>query len=593
MSVAGLQGNDVKQPMMAKFLGWVFDQVMSGPLARFAEANNRPFATQEAGLKKILRSNANTRFGRAHKFAQMADLSSNNLWRTFRSQVPIRSYTDFLSDIEQMKNGGENILIPDKPNMFSLTSGTTSSPKFCPVNRTFIKEHHRQHLIWMYHVFSHHPLVNQGKYLVMASPAEMGRTPGGIPYGAMSGKQLDVQSIPVRRRMAVPARVQHLSDPEERWFNTLLFALAEKNIRVVTSVNPSTLVAMAERLSKNAEALIERIAKGHPEAGKNDTSSAMKALAAAFRPNPGRARELREILKTDGSLSPAAVWPDIQVLLTWQGGASSFYLPHVAALWGNTAQRCLGLRASEGTFSIPLRDHDASGVLAVGGHIMEFVPEEEGEPGPQTQTLLAGQLEEGRLYRLIVTTSGGFYRYDMGDLVRVTGFLKRTPEVAFERRAGSVLSATGEKLTEDQVVAAMEVAAAEGPLLNGFTLTWEMVDGGVVRYVLALEPVGGEKVRHHRNRQRDRVRQLLSVFDHELISRNCEYESKRGDGRLGAPRAVLLGEGSYEKLRSRLAGEGKPENQIKQPVMVTPPGEGRMPVKGCPVFDHMEIVEEL
>lgn len=583
----------MKQPMMAKFLGWVFDQVMTGPLNRFEEATSRPFATQEAGLKKILRANAGTEFGREHKFASMSDSASNNLWRAFRSQVPIRSYNDFLPQIERMKKGEENILIPGKPSMFSLTSGTTSSPKFCPINRSFIKEHHRQHLIWMYHVFMHHPLVNQGKYLVMASPAEMGLTEGGIPYGAMSGKQLDVQSVPVRRRQAVPSRVQHLPDAEDRWFNTLLFALAEKHIRVVTSVNPSTLVAMAERLSRNAEALIEYIGKGHPAAGKSDAPPVMKMLASRFRPNPARARELREILQCDGGLSPATVWPEIEMLLTWQGGSSSFYLPHVAALWGNTAQRCLGLRASEGTFSIPLRDHSPSGVLAVGGHVMEFVPEGERDSDPWAETLLPGQLEKGKLYRLIATTSGGFYRYDMGDLVRVTGFMKRTPVVAFERRAGSVLSATGEKLTEDQVVAAIGVAAAEGPLLNGFTLTWEMNGEGGVRYVLALEPVGGKGARHHRNRQRDRIRQLLSVFDHELISRNCEYKSKRDDGRLGEPRAVILAEGSYERYREKLAKEGKPENQIKQPVMVAPPGAGRMPVKGCPVFDCMEIVEEL
>ena len=577
---------------MTKLLGWVFDQVMHRPLARFEEANSRPFATQEASLRSVLRANAQTEFGREHKFSSMADLPGTELWKAYRRDVPLRSYTDYLPSIERMKNGGENVLVPGKPEMFSLTSGTTSEPKFCPVNRAFIKEHHRQHLLWMYHVYTDHPAVNQGKYLVVASPAEMGRTLGNIPYGAMSGKQLEVQSIPVRRRMAAPALVQHLPDPEDRWFNLLLFALAEENLRVVTAVNPSTLVSLADRLARDAERLVDHVGKGHPARGDASASPAAKSLAAAFKPNPERAKRLGEVLKADGRLTPAAAWPDLAMLLTWQGGASSFYLPHVSTLWGKTPQRCLGLRASEGTFSIPLRDNDPSGVLAVGGHVMEFIPADKGDPDAKTPTLLPGQLEEGGLYRLIVTTSGGFYRYDMGDLVRVTGFLNRTPEVAFERRAGSVLSATGEKLVEDQVIGAMEVAAAGGPLLNGFTLTWEMEEG-VARYVLAMECAGGDEMLSGRRKMlQDRVRQLLAVFDYELMTRNVEYQSKREDGRIAPPRAVILKGGSYERFRSALAAQGKPENQIKQPVMVTPPGPGRMPVRGCRVFDYLEIAAE-
>ncbi len=584
----------MKSTVMTRVLGWVFDKAMRGPNAKFAEAVARPYATQEAALRRILRGNAATEFGRKYSFAKIATLPTSDIWKIYRKTVPIRSYQDFADDIERMKNGEENILVPGRPEMFSLTSGTTSQPKFCPVNHPFIKEHHAQHLLWMYRVYRDHPAVNQGKYLVVASPAEIGRTAGGIPYGAMSGKQLDSQSIPIRRRMAVPAAVQHLKNADERWFDLILFALAEKNLRVVTSVNPSTLVALAGRLSRDAERFLECLEKGHPAQNDPAAPAERKALAAAFQANPARARELREILKADGDLRPKAVWPNLEVLLTWQGGASGFYLPHVATLWGNTAMRCLGLRASEGTFSLPMQDRSASGVLAVGGHVMEFIPAEAGEPTAATATLLPGQLEEGKLYRLVITTSGGFYRYDLGDLLRVTGFNRRTPEVAFERRAGALLSATGEKLTEDQVVAAMELAAANGPLLNGFTVTYEVI-GEVAGYVVALEVTGGvELLRHRQNILRERVRQLLAVFDDDLMRRNCEYQAKREDGRLAPPRAVLLADGSYEAWRSRMAGEGKPESQVKLPVMLAPPGGGKFPVRGdgSGFFDTVTVTKE-
>lgn len=563
----------MKEPVMTKILGWVFDQVMTRPIRRFEEANNRPFASQEQSLRRILRANATTEFGRAAAFPDIAARSSGTeMWKAFRKTVPVRSYADFLPQIERMKYGEADVLVPGRPCMFSLTSGTTSEPKFCPVTREFIREHHRQHLLWMYRVYRDHPGVNQGKYLVVASPAEIGRTAGGIPYGAMSGKQLDSQSVPVRRRMAVPAPVQRLPSAEDRWFRTLLFALAEENLRLVVSVNPSTLVSLADRLDRDAEALIGAVrTAGHP----------------------ARAKRLSEIYNADGCLTPSAVWPHLQLLLTWQGGSSAFYLPHVETLWGNIPRRCLGLRASEGTFSIPLRDRDPSGVLAVGGHVMEFVPADAGDPAGFPDTLLPGQLEEGGLYRLIVTTSGGFYRYDMGDLVKVTGFRGRTPEVAFRRRAGAVLSATGEKVTEDQALGAMTAASAAGPLLTGFTVTWEL-ENGVARYVIAMECAGCDEIHSSRYKLlKERIRQLVAVFDDELMHRNCEYQAKRDDGRLAYPRAVMLAQGSYERLRAARAAEGRPENQIKQPLLVTPPAPGRMPVAGCPVFDNMEIAAEL
>ncbi len=568
--------------LTARILGWFFDQVMRRPLARFAEANARPFAAQEEALRRILRENAATEEGARLAFARLAARTGNDLWSAFRKEVPLRAYEEFLPAIERMKAGEENILVPGRPEMFSLTSGTTSAPKFCPVTAAFIKEHHRQHLLWMYHVYKHRPAVNGGKYLVIASPAEMGRTEGGIPYGAMSGKQLAVQSIPVRRRQAAPVGAQSLPDAEERWFATLLFALGEERLRVVTAVNPSTLVALANRMERDADRLLEHVERGWAAAG------------VRFAANPGRARALRDIRRANGALTPAAVWPELEILLTWQGGASSFYLPHVKALWGDTAMRCLGLRASEGTFSIPLRDNDPSGVLAVGGHVLEFLPGGTEKVRPDARTLLPGELEKGGLYRLVVTTSGGLFRYDMGDLVRVTGFLGRTPEVAFERRAGAVLSATGEKVTEDQVVSAMAAAAASGPLLNGFTVTYEMTGAGAVGYVLAVECAGGSDLSGGTGKRlRGLLGQVLSAFDEALRNNNVEYGAKREDGRLLPPRMVLLPGGSYEGYRARLAAGGRPESQVKQPVLVFPPAPGRAPVPGCPFFDRVSIAAEI
>ncbi|MDR3077962.1 MAG: GH3 auxin-responsive promoter family protein, partial [Planctomycetota bacterium] len=74
---------------------------------------------------------------------------------------------------------------------------------------------------------------------------------------------------------------------------------------------------------------------------------------------------------------------------------------------------------------------------------------------------------------------------------------------------------------------------------------------------------------------------------------NCEYDAKRGDGRLAPPRCLLLADRSYENWRARLVRDGRPDGQLKLPVLATPPGPGKAPLRGCPVFDNLPLAAEL
>lgn len=575
---------------MTSILGWFFDRVMASRWRRFREDRDSPAAAQERRLRTILALNAGTAFGREHDFVRIARLPAPELRGAYRKAVPIRSYGEFTPFIERMKKGEADVLIPGLAEMFSLTSGTASEPKFCPVNRAFILELHSQHLLWMYNAYRQRPAVNSGKYLVMASPAEMGLTAGGIPYGSMSGKQLASQSIPIRRRMAAPWRTQLLADPNERLFTALAFAMARDDLRVVTSVNPSTLVLIAERMAAWSDRLLEALKSGRLDLSGDNGPDLVRRLGKAFRPVPARARRLDEIKRTKGVLEPRDVWPNLATLFTWQGGAAAFFLPRTAETWGEAPMRCLGLRASEGNFTIPLRESDPAGVLGVGGHYMEFVPAETDAVGADTETVPGHELEEGKTYRLIVTTSGGFYRYDLADLVETRGRSFNTPEVAFIRRAGATLSATGEKIAEDQVVKAMEKAGA-GLQIVGFTLTWELDDG--LRYVLAVElPDGASRLRTDREGLRAGLSALAERFDRELRAANLEYEAKRADGRIGRLRALLLADGSYRAYRDRAAEAGRPENQVKPPHLAAPPSAGKAPIPGCPFLAEAEVAFE-
>lgn len=567
-----------------------FRWMMEGRVRRFHAALRDPRTIQIARLRDILQANQNSAFGRAHAFASIRSLED------YRRAVPIRPPEAFFSDLERMKRGEPGILVSQPVERFAITSGTTAVPKLCPVTRRFIHEYHAQHLLWMRFLVDDRPPTLLRGFLSVISPAESYRTEGGIPVGASSGIQFLNQSIPIRRRHVVPYEVCQVKDYASRYHALLVFALG-REVRVVTSVNPSTLVLLARILQERAEALLEDLAAGSLRHAPHLTEQERSALERLLRPAPQRARFLREILRADGTLLPRTVWPHLVAINCWQGGSAPFYLAQLDELWGKVPRRCLGLRASEGTFTIPLRDHTPSGVLAVGGHVMEFV-EGEDTPTPQTPTLLPHELELGKRYRLIITTSGGFYRYDLGDIVEVTGFYFATPEVAFLHKAGHVLSITGEKVTEDQVVGVMaELEASHLPpegaedraWLAGFTVTLELdqtpryallVEARPESFRMGIESAAAEAFWHR----------LLHDFDRALCKANEEYECKRMSGRLAPPLLFLLAPGSYRAYREALVASGRPDSQIKPPHLLRPAGVGRLPLPGSSFFEKISIL---
>jgi hypothetical protein len=103
-----------------------------------------------------------------------------------------------------------------------------------------------------------------------------------------------------------------------------------------------------------------------------------------------------------------------------------------------------GLIATEALFSFPFCA-DKDPVLAVTSHFFEF------QDPAANDIFLAHELVVGNTYRVIVTTGGGLYRYAIGDLIRVTGFIGDAPCLRFIGREGDVSDLFGEKLRGDFV----------------------------------------------------------------------------------------------------------------------------------------------
>jgi hypothetical protein len=168
------------------------------------------------------------------------------------------------------------------------------------------------------------------------------------------------------------------------------------------------------------------------------------------------------------------------------------------------------------------------GALAVRSHFFEFLALD--------QVFLAHQLVAGEVYEVIVTTSGGLYRYRTGDRVRVVGHIRQCPMLVFEGRLG-VVDHFGEKLSLSEVARALSGLSA--------MLAFEAEPAGYALFGESITLHDSERVESH----------LLDNF---------HYRYCRQLGQLAPLRAYRLDPGSLVPFYARLdalglrAGDAKP-----------------------------------
>ena len=180
-------------------------------------------------------------------------------------------------------------------------------------------------------------------------------------------------------------------------------------------------------------------------------------------------------------------------------------------------------------------------VLTIASNFFEFVPVEELEAqrdNPEKWNYLTvGQIEDGQDYYIFFTTSGGLYRYDINDVIRVTGRYNNTPQIVFLRKGRGMTNITGEKVSVNQVINVVQSAAQKADVVASHFKA--EADNENSRYVLRVEFAS--------NVADDAQRQFLKHADEDMKAINIEYKAKRESMRLKAPVLHVMKEGWYER----------------------------------------------
>ncbi len=352
---------------------------------------------QQLILNQLVKSAANTQFGKEHHFSQISDYAS------FKQNVPIRDFEGLKIYIEKIKSGEANVLWKGKPLYLAKTSGTTSGVKYIPISKDSISNHINgaRDAILTYMATTGNVDFAGGKMIFLSGSPELERV-GGIPTGRLSG--IVNHHVPAYLRgNQLPSYTTNCIEEWEEKLDKIVEETLGKDLTLIGGIPPWM------------QMYFDRIVQvtGKP---------------------------VKE------------VFPNLQVLV--QGGVN--FEPYKAKLFetiGKPVDTIELFPASEGFFAFQ-DQRDQSGLLlnTNSGIFFEFIPLAEiHKEHPTRYSLAEVKLEEQ--YALIINNNAGLWGYNIGDTVK---FVSLNPyRVIVTGRVKHFISAFGEHVIGEEVEQAM------------------------------------------------------------------------------------------------------------------------------------------
>ncbi|WP_332735868.1 GH3 auxin-responsive promoter family protein [Flavihumibacter sp.] len=460
---------------------------------------NDPIAAQREVLQELVTSAQYTAFGRQYGFNHLFNI------RTFKQTVPVHEYEDLKPYIDRMMGGEDHVLWNTPIRWFAKSSGTTSDKsKFIPVSEESLEENHFQgakDVLTMYYGYNPDSDLLSGKGLVIGGSHQVSQVSEEINYGDLSAVLL--QNSPFWGSwIRTPELSIALMDEWESKIEQLALATIPENVTSISGVPTWTLVLM------------------------------------------------KRILEMTGKSSISEIWPNLELYM--HGGVSFVpYRDQFRKIIGKDIHFLEMYNASEGFFAAQ-DSPDSDGMLLFTRHgiFYEFMPiEEYGKKFPHTVGL--GKVETGKNYAVIISTSGGLWRYIIGDTIQFTTIAPYRVKVS--GRLKHYINAFGEEVIVDNSDKAVAAAA-------------EKTGAAVIDYTAAPVYFSDEgNGAHEWLIEFEKEPADLSLFAYELDSAlknlNSDYEAKRHkDIALRMPVIHAVRKGLFNewlRFKGKLGGQHK------------------------------------
>ena len=468
-------------------------------LWRIQNWSNHPVASQREVLQHLVTSAQYTEFGKKYGFSKLFTV------KTFKKAIPIHEYNDLKPYIERMMAGEENVLWNESINWFAKSSGTTSGKsKFIPISEESLQDNHFQAskdvISNYYKNFPSSDLLT-GKSLVIGGSHQISKLNEDIQCGDLSA--ILMQNSPFWGQwLRTPELSIALLDEWENKIEQLAQITAAENVTSLAGVPTWTLIL------------------------------------------------LKRILEITQKQTIKEVWPNLELYIN--GGVSFIpYREQFEKIMGAPINYLEIYNASEG-FIAGQECPGEEGMLLFTEHgiFYEFMSVEEyGKPSPQTIGLKEVKL--GQNYAPVISTSGGLWRYLIGDTIQFTSL--NPYKIKVSGRLKYYMNAFGEEVIVDNADNAIAVAAAKtNAIVNDYTAAPVYFcdsNNGTHEWLVEFE------------KEPDNITAFIYEMDNALKDVNSDYEAKRHkDIALRLPVMQVLPKGTFNqwlKSKGKLGGQHK------------------------------------
>jgi hypothetical protein len=482
-----------------KFLSPAISKLARMRLWRIENWSNHPVAVQREVLQELVTAAQYTEFGRKYHFTKLFTL------KEFKKNVPIHEYNDLKPYIQRMMDGEENILWNTPVSWFAKSSGTTSDKsKFIPISQESLQENHfkasKDVLSNYYKNFPSSDLLT-GKGLVVGGSHQISKVNEDIQYGDLSAVLM--QNSPFWGQwIRTPELSVALLDEWEEKIEKLAQVTAEENVTSLAGVPTWTLLL------------------------------------------------LKRILEIKGKSTIKEVWPNLELYIN--GGVSFVpYKEQFDKIIGGKINYLEIYNASEGFIAAQVNpDDDGMLLFTEHGVFYEFMPVEE-YVNENPKTVGLNNVALGKNYAIVISTTGGLWRYLIGDTVQFTSL--NPYKIKITGRLKHYMNAFGEEVIVDNSDNAIAQAAEKtNAIVNDYTAApvyFTENNNGAHEWLVEF------------SKEPDDLNKFITELDDALKNINSDYEAKRHKSiALRLPIVHKLPAGTFtEWLRSKgkLGGQHK------------------------------------
>ena len=466
---------------------------------------NSPRRQQLKTLKKLLKSAKHTEFGQCFHFDEI--LNNRHPGKKFQELVPIYDYSKIYEQWwHKTLKGQTDVCWPGKIKYFALSSGTSeAASKYIPITNDLMRGNRIVMIkqLLTLRTYENLPVKSVSKgWLMLGGSTDLQKGPGYYS-GDLSG--ITAKKMPF-------------------WFSPFY--------------KPGKKIAQTKDWNKKLDFIVD-------EAPNWDIGFVVGV--------PAWIQMCMEMVIERYQLKHIhEIWPNLAFFV--HGGVSFEPYKHgFEKLIGKPLIYIETYLASEGFIAYQSRQ-DAEGMkLVTNEHIfLEFVPFEDknfdadGNILANAEALMIHEVEEGKDYALLISTTAGAWRYLIGDTVRFTD--KENCEVIITGRTKHFLSLVGEHLSVDNMNKAIQLVSEE-------------LNISIPEYTVVGEPHGSFFAHHWYVACDDRVNAdvLKLKIDEALKIINDDYAVERNSA-LKEVFLTILSESSFMNFmhsKGKLGGQHK------------------------------------